>query len=139
MQEQPPYRVEVATRMLMSALDEASGALKLYFTLSTGAVVLFANLLAASHARRLVLIPLALSIFSFGLAAIFSLRLVLALANWRMVMTGALTTGASESELKAKLDAWGSAARKQGKRMELLFRAGMAFAAVFVVAVVAVR
>ncbi len=49
-----------------------------------------------------------------GLAATLCLRLLLALANWRMVMTGVLTTGASESELKARLDAWGSAARKQG-------------------------
>ncbi len=139
MQEQPSYQVEVATRMFMSVLDEGSGVLKLYFTLSTGAVVLFVNLLATSHARRLVLIPLALSICWFGLAAAFCLRLLLALVNFRLLMTNALTTGASVSELKTSLDAWSSNARKQRKRMELLFWAGMAFTVIFVVAVVAVR
>ncbi len=139
MEEQQPYRAEFAMRLLMSTLDEASGTLKLYFTLSTGGVVLFVNLLAASRASRLVLIPLALSIFAFGLAAALCLRVLLALTKPRSLLGDALATGASESELKAKLDAWGAESKKPAKWMERPFWAGMVFAAIFVIAVIVVR
>ncbi len=139
MQEQQPYQPEFATRLLTSFMEEVSGTLKLYFTLSTGAVVLFVNLLAGSHAPRLALIPLALSIFAFGLAAVFCLRLLLALTKPRSLMLDALASGASESELKTKLDAWSAKTKKPAKWMEWLFLAGMAFAAIFVVVIVVVR
>jgi len=138
-EQQQPHKAEFATRLFMSVLDEASGTLKLYFTLSTGAVVLFVNLLVASHMPRLVLIPLALSIFAFGLAATFCLRVLLALTKPRSLMIHALGTGASESDLKTQLDAWSREAAKQAKWMERLFWAGMVFAAIFVVAVIVVR
>ncbi len=56
-QEQPSSpKIELIMRMFMSVLDEGSGILKLYFTLSTGPVVLFVNVLVISRAPRLVLI-----------------------------------------------------------------------------------
>lgn len=139
-QQQQPQRAELAARALMSFMGEVSGTLKLYFTLSTGAVVLFVNLLAASHAPRFVLIPLALSILAFGLAAAFCLRVLLALTEPWSLLIDALASGASESDLKTKLDAWSAQAVKPpAKRMERLFWTGMVFAAIFVVAVIVVR
>jgi hypothetical protein len=72
-------------------LDETGGILKLYFTLSTGAVVLFTNLLVQSHVSSLVSAPLALSIFAFGGEAVLCLRILSALVQYRTIFGNALT------------------------------------------------
>lgn len=138
-EEQEPNRAELVTQMFSSVLTEASGTLKLYFTLSTGAVVVFVNLLATSHAPRLVLVPLSLSILAFGLAAVFCLHVLSGLMHFRLLITGAVITRPPLSDFKTQIDAWTGTVRKQAKRMERLFWAGMAFAAIFVTTLVAVR
>src|SRR5438034_5585856 len=119
---------EFAFRLLTSALDEFAGLLKLYFTLSTGAVVLFINLLAQSHTSKLVASPLALSIMAFGAEATVCLRFLFVLLNYRTILANAITTGASPDTVKQKLDVWGKRAKKQGRLLEGLFWAGMIFA-----------
>src|SRR5437660_12222884 len=104
MEEQQLYQLDpdLAFRLLTSALDESTGLLKLYFTLSTGAVVLFINLLVQSHTSKFVATPLALSIVSFGAEAAVCLRFLLVLLNYRVILADAITTGASTETVKQK-------------------------------------
>jgi hypothetical protein len=141
MQEQQAHKpnAELVSRMNMSALDEASGVLKLYFTLSTGAVVLFTNLLVQSHVSRFLAIPLALSIFAFGGEAALSLRLLLGLAGYRLILGNAFATGIAVEALQKQVDDWAKRHTKQAKWLERLFWAGMAFAVIFVALIVFVR
>jgi len=106
MQEQQTYQpnVEIATRLFMSVLDESGSVLKLHFTLSTGAVVLFVNVLAASHAGRLVLVPLVLSIYAFGIAALLYLGLLWSLVSFRKILTDAVLKGITAQAVKQQLD-----------------------------------
>jgi|SRR5882762_1947875 len=137
MQDQQPSQpnVELGFRLLTSALDEAAGLFKLYFTLSTGAVVLFINLLVQSHASKLVAAPLALSIVAFGAEAAICLRLLSALLNFRVILGGGFTTGASPESVQQKMDEWRKRSMKQGRWLERFFWIGMAFALLFVAAI----
>jgi inner membrane protein involved in colicin E2 resistance len=122
------------------ALDGATGALKLYFSLSTGAVVLFANHLARAHFLWPVLVPLAASILCFGFTASWRLCLLLASGNVRIIMgRGIADEKAPMENVRKGVRAWQKEARERAKWMGLLFWAGMAFAAIFVVVVVVVR
>ncbi len=138
MEEQQPNQpnVEFGFRLLTSTLDEAASVLKLYFTLSTGAVVLFINLLVQSRASKLVAAPLALSIVTFGAEAAVCLRLLVAMLNFRRILGTAITTGASPDKVEQQMDEWGKRAKKYGQWLEGLFWAGMAFALLFVAVVV---
>lgn len=140
MPDQPPaIRADIAVRMLASALDDVSGTLKLYFTLSTGAVVLFINVLIKSAVHKPILMLLALSIFAFAIAAALCLRMLLAMTGPRLLLANALASGEPESELRRKLTDWGNQVKKRGWIMEGLFWLGMASAAAFVIAVVLTR
>lgn len=122
---------ELILRVVLSLLDEMSATLKLYFGLSTGAVVLSVNLLAGSHAPRLVRIPLALSIFAFGFAATRCLRVLLSLVGFRMLMARAASAAPDNAlvEAEKQIADWAATARKQAKWMERLFWEVMPFAA----------
>ena len=130
---------EIVTRLMTSVLDESAGTLKLYFTVSTGALVLFTNLLAGSHAPRPILAALAFSIFSFGASALFCLRLLLGVLKLRVMFVEAISVGESTQSMEGKIRVWSGEMKKYGKRMEWLFYIGVASAAVFVAAIVAVR
>jgi hypothetical protein len=137
MQDQPVYQLnrEIVLRLYTPVLDEMSGLLKFYFTLSTGAVVLFTNLFVQSHSPRLVSVPLVLSILAFGTEAAFCLRLLLSLASFRLILTSAVLIGEATETAEGRIDAWRKRAMKQGQWLERLFWVGMALAGIFVVAV----
>jgi len=141
MQEQQPYQpnVELVFRLLTSALDEGAGVLKLYFTLSTGAVVLFTNLLVQSRTSKLVAAPLAVSIVAFGVEAAICLRLLMALVKVRSILADGIATGAPPETVKKKMDGWNKRAKKQGRLLEWFFWTGMAFALIFVASVLWAR
>jgi hypothetical protein len=137
MQEQRPsgQNTEIGFRLLTSGLDELAGVMKLYFTLCTGAVVLFINLLVQSRTSKLVAAPLALSIVVFSAEAAICLRLLLGLMSFRLILADAITTGALP-EMHQKLEAWLKELKRPAHLLEGLFWTGMAFALIFVVAIV---
>lgn len=135
----PQQRAAVAVQIVTPSLNDMSGNLKLYISLNTGAVVLLVDLLSASHAPRLVLVPLALSIFAFGWSAVLCLQLLFLLMKPRSMLLEAIATGAPVSELEAKIDAWRKETMEPAKWVQGLFLAGMGFAAIYVVAVIAIR
>jgi len=141
MQEQQTYQpnVEIATRLFMSVLDESGSVLKLHFTLSTGAVVLFVNVLAASHAGRLVLVPLVLSIYAFGIAALLYLGLLWSLVSFRKILTDAVLKGITAQAVKQQLDKWDTETEEKAKWAKRMFAAGMVLAGIFVIAIFVVR
>lgn len=132
-------KAQFHTRMFMSTLDEWSGTLKLFFILSTGAVVLLVPLVVAYHGPRLAQTFLALSILSFGIGSSSCLNLLMGLVNFRGLVTTALVTGMSELEVMDKLIAWDKEMKKQGKRVQVLLLAGMLFAALFVAMIVIMK
>ncbi len=52
MQEDQLHKADFAMRLLASLMDQGIGTLKLYFTMSTGAVVLFVNIYSRAPTRR---------------------------------------------------------------------------------------
>jgi predicted RNase H-like nuclease len=129
---------DAVIRLYISGMDEASSALKLYFGLNTGAVVLFVNLLATSHAPRLVLMPLGLSIFAFGLAAIRSIRLFVHILGARasIVMTVAdRAKGKADwnEQFQKRSTKWQGDWAKDARVSRWLFNTGIICAGVFVV------
>lgn len=132
-QQLPQPNVEFTFRLLTSTLSDAAGLLKLYFTLSTGAVVLFINLLVQSRTSKIVAGPLALSIVAFGAESVFCLRLLQAFVRYQTILADALSTGAPPDTVRAKMADWGKQANKYGRWLERFFWAGMALAVIFVV------
>jgi cytochrome b subunit of formate dehydrogenase len=138
-EQQQPNRGEFVVRFGVSALDETGGVLKLYFTLTTGAVILFVCLLAAAESPRIVLLPLAVSVIAFAIAATHCLHVLIALIDFRILVLGAVASDASESEVERKITDWSAEAGKVAKQMERLFRVGLVFAAIFVIAAIVWR
>jgi hypothetical protein len=137
---EPEERARIALEVWQKAVDDATGGLKLYFGLSTGAVVLFVNLLARVELSRVVLAPLAASILCFGFAAAWCLRVLMALSRVRIIMVQAILSQNETAEsIQKRVKDWEKKAQKPAKWMERLFWAGMAFAAIFVVAVLVAR
>jgi|SRR5882762_5321234 len=137
--QQQPYRPtpELAARFGSEIIGETVGALKLYFTVSTGALVLFINIVTASHAPRLILMLLTLSIFAFGGSSLFCLRLLIGLLQLRVMMVDAiLSPEVTMADVHGKIDVWSRAMRKLSKPMEALFFVGVGLSAVFVAVLV---
>ncbi|HXW55524.1 MAG TPA: hypothetical protein VEJ67_07240 [Candidatus Cybelea sp.] len=126
--------------LLNPVLDDTSGVLKLYFTLSTGAVVLFINLLAQIRTGKIALtLPLALSIFSFGGASVLCFRVLWGLVRYRQILVHAIATEQTPDSVKKAMDAWNKRATRHLIWLQVLFLAGMVFGGLFVVAILCAR
>jgi hypothetical protein len=127
--------------MLISLLDESTSLLKLYFGLQTGALVLFVKTLTEVHSPTFVLMPLAVSIFLFGLAALTCLKLLLGLVVMRRNMVTALvdTDQDWQQTFGSQIKEWQEEMRKKGNLMEWLFGLAVLFAGVFVIGVLITR
>jgi hypothetical protein len=130
-----------ALNLLISLLDEATGLLKLYLGLETGAVVLFVKVLTDVHAPTLVLLALAISIFFFGLAALICLRLLMGVISIRGKMATTITSTDPnwQNVFDLEVKNWQTEMKRAGSRMEWLFRLAILFASVFVVGVLLTR
>lgn len=131
-------------RTLMAAMDGFSGTLKIFFALDAGAVVLFVNLLAKMHEPALVLIPLDLSIFSFGTAAILTVPAFLSLAKFHenlAIMIANEAQGVTDWQgiYKRDVEAWEKRYGNKLKWMGRIFDAGVVFAGVFVLVITFAR
>lgn len=130
---------DLVIRLLSAVLDGADGTLKLYLTVSTGAVVLFTNLLANSRGPRPILAILVLSTFAFGGSALVCLRLLLGLVKLRTILAEAFLTGMTLEAAEGKIRQWKKQMQRPAKWTEGLFYAGVGLAAIFVAAIVAAR
>jgi hypothetical protein len=130
---------ELATQLLSSILDGADGTIRLYFTVSTGAVVLFTNLIANAHGAKPVLAILVLSTFAFGGSALFCLRVLLGLVKLRTILAEGIMTSMSLEAVEVKVKEWTEASKKLGKWTEGLFHAGVVLAAIFITVLVFAR
>jgi hypothetical protein len=134
MENQPPVSPEKTIDVLLAPVEELSKLLRLALGLSTGAVVLFLNLLNTAHARRGALAVLGAAIFSFGIAGTFCLRVLLRLVEARTVLSRGIleqmTTG--ESKTFDRLAAWQRKARRDSIVFAFFFDAGLFSAALFV-------
>jgi len=127
--------------LLTSVLDEATGLLKLYFGLQTGAVVLFVKVLTDVCVPTHVLAALATSIILFGASALVSLKLLQGMVEIRAKMLRSWADeGKNWSELfDAETREWQGAMGKAGKVMEWSFRLAILFAVIFVLGVLRTR
>ena len=83
---------ETQTRILFAPLDEAGKFVRLILGLSTGAVVLFTNLLVSAKFPRWLLAILAASLLAFGLSAIMCLVVMFKLLETRGLYAKVFTT-----------------------------------------------
>lgn len=139
-----PQKWDTFFRIAMGGIDGAVGVLKIFFVLDTGAAVLFVNLLARLHEPRSVLVPLDLSIFSFGVAAILTLPAFMAVVEFRGILAHMMTNevqGISDWQgiFNKDVEAWDKKYQKKFKWMGRLFYTGIVFAGVFVLAITFVR
>lgn len=131
--------LDYVSKLFFSMLDDINNLLRLYFTLSTGAIVLFITVLAQLRASRIVLAPLVVSTFLFGLEALLCLRLLSHIITLRQTFAQAAMQKLPGEELKKKLDVWIPNVNKTGKWTERIFMASIIFAALFVLALLVVR
>jgi hypothetical protein len=127
--------------LLISLLDEATGLLKLYLGLETGAVVLFVKVLTDVRSPTLVLSALAVSIFFFGLSALICLRLLMGVISFRgnMAVTITSTVPNWQQVFDSQIKNWQKDMKRAGNWMEWMFRLGILFAGIFVVGVLVTR
>lgn len=138
-QQPSQVRLDYVSELFFSMLDDINNLLRLYFTLSTGAIVLFITVLAQLKASRLVLAPLVVSTFLFGAEALLCLRLLSHIITVRQTFAQAAVKNMPSEELKKQLDVWTPKVNKTGKRTERIFMAGIIFAALFVLALFLAR
>ena len=124
-----------ALKFAVSTLDEATGLLKLYLGLETGAVVVLVKVLTDVHSPILVISALAVSIFLFGLSALICLKLVMGVASVRGKMASTILSADPnwQQTLDSWLKNWQKEVKRAGSWMEWLFRIAILFAGLFVV------
>jgi hypothetical protein len=130
-----------AIDVMMSAQDEVASSFKLCFTLSTGAVVIFAHLLFESRLPIVLLVLLASSILCFGYASVLCMHTIMALGMVRIGVAKAMVSAEDHRSEYFIRESAAAIVRAQTseKRMERFFRAGIALAVTFVLGFVIVR
>ena len=124
-----------ALKLAVSTLDQATGLLKLYLGLETGAVVVLVKVLTDVRPPTLVLSALAVSIFLFGLSALICLKLVMGVASFRGKMASTILSADPnwQQAFDSQVRSWQTEMKRAGNWMEWLFRLAILFAGLFVV------
>ncbi len=138
---QPLDTREKAVDAIFSALTELAAALKLIFGVSTGAVVLFVNLLVGGRFPRAVSCILVASILCFAFAAIRCLNFHFSLVQVRIIMAQGLIDQKPDfpGRFQSEMAKWQQITVKIGKLLNLSFTLGFLFAAAFALAFLFVR
>ncbi len=124
-----------ALNLAVSTLDEATGLLKLYLGLETGAVVVLIKVLTDVRSPTLVLVTLAVSISLFGLSALLCLKLIMGVASMRGKMASTILSADPnwQQAFDSQVKNWQKEMKRAGNWMEWLFRFAILFAGIFVV------
>lgn len=138
-EDKPPVPKDLDTRpiaidMLREGFREVGSVVRLVFGLSTGAVVLFVNVLVYLHTYWWLLALLALAIVSFGVLAIRCLFILLDFANFSMKMAALLvdSTGDWQSKTTVELSTWQENAKAKGFAAQRMFVFAVMLTAAFV-------
>ncbi len=128
--------------LLLAPIEELGKYFRLVLGLSTGAVVLFVNLLNTTRIQRGVAAILVTSIFSFGMAAMVCLHLVARLVQVRAILAHGVRedkelghTKTADQELKD----WEKSAGREGKILMYCFNVGIFSASMFILFLVITR
>ena len=132
-------KIETVTPESLALIDHYSGLMKLYFTICTGAVVLFVNAIFIAHVSLWALFLLAASTFSFGLTALLCLSLMTELISFRREMVEAAIRGAVPSEFNQRIDDWNLHISGTVRIMARIFNIAIIFAAASIAAVCVTR
>lgn len=126
---------------LEATLEAGNKFYGLVLALSTGAVVLFVNLLVAVRAPRWILWILGLAIISFGLAAVLSLRVLFFFLQLRLVLGDAFVSQRDDAAqtLQSKVDELKKKLKCEARFLEPFFYAAIFFAFIFVLALLVTR
>ncbi len=126
---------EKLVEIFSAPIEEMGKIVRLVLGLSTGAIVLFVNLLSSIQVDRWVSAFLVASVLSFGLTAIWCMRILLSLLGARTVITEGIQ---DESEswrvnVEQKIHSLKQEMTQDSKWIYYFFRAGVVFAATFIV------
>jgi hypothetical protein len=127
---------ETQVRIVFAPLEEAGKFVRLILGLSTGAVVLFTNLLVSAKVPRWLLAILAASLVAFALSAAMCLFIIFKLLETRALFAKIFT---EESEVgagrfKPLVDSLVESLTVLAARLVLCLGAAILFAATFVIA-----
>jgi hypothetical protein len=123
---------EKGIALMMASLDDLSGALKLVFTLSTGAVVLFVRLLTEVQISRWEIMAVGFSTFLFSLTSMFAIGALTRMGGLKVQYSLTLMElGSPEHTAETKSNIDELVAR--GKRIYRVFKSAVAMAMLFVV------
>jgi hypothetical protein len=131
-----PLSEDVEYRIVFGPLEEGAKFVRLILGLSTGAVVLFTNLLVSARLSRFTLAILAVSILAFGLSAIFCLLVMFKLLTARAIHAKAIMQEPREKAEMFRRDLDALVEQTTGLAVKLLWSLGSAilFATLFVFA-----
>lgn len=127
---------ETQVRIVFAPLEEAGKLVRLVLGLSTGAVVLFTNLLASAKFPRWLLAILLASLLMFGLSAVMCLFIMFKLLEARAIFAKIFTEESMEGagRFKPLADSLVESVTVFAARLMLCLGAAILFAATFVIA-----
>ena len=127
---------ETQVRIVFAPPEEAGKFVRLILGLSTGAVVLFTNLLISAKFSRWLLAILAASLVMFGLSAAMCLFIIFKLLETRALFVKIFTEESKEGagRFKPLIDSAVESVTVLAARLVLCLGAAIFFAAAFVIA-----
>lgn len=127
--------------LLLAPVHEMASFYRLLLGLSTGAVVVFVNLLSGIQTRRWITLLLVLAIICFGAAAALCLRLLMHLVEVHSVVAEWIQKPIEERQNVEPFQLQVLLHKSEGMAdaLGLIFVAGVAFSAIFVIALWMVR
>jgi hypothetical protein len=125
--------------LLLAPIHELASFHRLLLGLSTGAVVVFVNLLNGIHARRWITLLLVLAIICFGASAALCLRLLMHLVEVHSLVAEWIRKPVEERQNGEPFQVLLGKSERMADALGFIFAAGVALSAFFVIALWIVR
>jgi hypothetical protein len=125
--------------LLLAPVHELASFFRLILGLSTGAVVVFVNLLHGIHVQLWITLWLLLAIICFGAAAALCLRLLMNIVAVLSLTAAWIQKPAAERQNGEPFQALLNKSEGMAESLGLIFVAGVAFSAIFVIVLWIVR